>query len=113
MAEFLTFAGLPGIGGTDISHVERIEGYLAHKWGQESSLPVSHTYKNSAPKQNSLLVESNARVSIDSSNIDRIALWKNHRQTSGNMAFNTYNKDVNNRPTSGLMYPRVRTRRRG
>ena len=28
-------------------------------------------------------------------------------------AFNTYNKDVNSRPTSGLMYPRVRTRRRG
>jgi hypothetical protein len=40
-------------------------------------------------------------------------LWKNHRATSGNMAFNTYNKDVNTRPTSGLMYPRVRTRRRG
>ena len=29
------------------------------------------------------------------------------------MAFNTYNKDVNTRPTTGLMYPRVRTRRRG
>ena len=26
------------------------------------------------------------------------------------MAFNTYNKDVNDRPTSGLMYPRRRTR---
>lgn len=49
MAEFLTFAGLPGTGGTDISHVERIEGYLAHKWGQESSLPSDHPYKTSAP----------------------------------------------------------------
>ncbi len=53
------------------------------------------------------------RVSLDGSDIDRIALWKNHRATSGNMAFNTYNKDVNTRPTSGVMYPRTRTRRRG
>jgi hypothetical protein len=113
MAEFLTFAGLPGTGGTDVSHVERIEGYLAHKWGQASSLPVSHPYYSSAPLQNGILVDSNTRVSVDGSDIDRIVLWKNHRQTSGNMAFNTYNKDVNNRPTSGLMYPRVRTRRRG
>ena len=113
MAEFLTFAGLPGTGGTDVSHVERIEGYLAHKWGQESSLPVGHPYKSSAPLQNGILVNSDTRVSIDGSDIDRIALWKNHRATSGNMAFNTYNKDVNDRPTSGLMYPRVRTRRRG
>ena len=58
-------------------------------------------------------VDVSTRVSTDGSNIDRIALWKNHRATSGNMAFNTYNKDVNSRPTSGLMYPRTRTRRRG
>ena len=58
-------------------------------------------------------VDVNTRVSTDGSNIDRIALWKNHRQTSGNMSFNTYNKDVNTRPTSGLMYPRTKTRRRG
>ena len=56
---------------------------------------------------------TDTRVSLDGSDIDRIALWKNHRATSGNMAFNTYNKDVNTRPTSGLMYPRTRTRRRG
>jgi hypothetical protein len=58
-------------------------------------------------------VDVSTRVSTDGANIDRIALWKNHRATSGNIAFNTYNKDVNDRPTSGLMYPRVRTRRRG
>jgi subtilisin family serine protease len=58
-------------------------------------------------------VDVSTRVSTDGANIDRIALWKNHRATSGNMAFNTYNKDVNTRPTSGLMYPRTRTRRRG
>jgi hypothetical protein len=58
-------------------------------------------------------VDVSTRVSTDGSNIDRIALWKNHRATSGNIAFNTYNKDVNTRPTSGLMYPRVRARRRG
>jgi hypothetical protein len=113
MAEFLTFAGLPGTGGTDVSHVERIEGYLAHKWAQTGSLPADHAYKSTAPKQDAVLVPTDTKVSLDGSDIDRIALWKNHRQTSGNMAFNTYNKDVNDRPTSGLMYPRVRTRRRG
>jgi hypothetical protein len=113
LAEFLTFAGLPGTGGTDVSHVERIEGYLAHKWAQTGSLPSDHPYKSSAPKQNSLLVDTDTKVSLDGSDIDRIVLWKNHRQTSGNMTFNTYNKDVNSRPTTGLMYPRVRTRRRG
>jgi len=56
---------------------------------------------------------TDTRVSLDGSDIDRIALWKNHRATAGNMAFNTYNKDVNDRPTSGVMYPRTRTRRRG
>ena len=28
---------------------QRIEGYLAHKWGLESELPGSHPYKNNAP----------------------------------------------------------------
>ena len=28
---------------------EKIEGYLAHKWGTVGELPVSHPYKNSAP----------------------------------------------------------------
>ena len=113
MAEFLTFAGLPGTGSTDVSHVERIEGYLAHKWAQTGSLPSDHPYKSSAPKQDPILVNTNTKVSLDGSDIDRIVLWKNHRQTSGNIAFNTYNKDVNTRPTTGVIYPRTRIRRRG
>ena len=28
---------------------QRLEGYLAHKWGVESKLPSNHPYKNSAP----------------------------------------------------------------
>jgi len=31
---------------TDDTMVEKIEGYLAHKWGQESSLDAGHTYKD-------------------------------------------------------------------
>jgi len=31
------------------SNVEKIEGYLAHKWNLESELPSSHTYKNNPP----------------------------------------------------------------
>jgi len=28
---------------------QRIEGYLAHKWGLEANLPAGHPYKNVAP----------------------------------------------------------------
>ena len=49
MAEFFHVAGIPGNGGTDISDVEKAEGYLAHKWGLTSILDSGHPYKNSAP----------------------------------------------------------------
>lgn len=49
MGEFFTVAGLPGTGGTDISSIEKAEGYLAHKWGRTSALPSDHPYKTSAP----------------------------------------------------------------
>ena len=49
MAEFFCVADVPGTGGTDISEFEKAEGYLAHKWGLTSNLPVSHPYKSSAP----------------------------------------------------------------
>lgn len=31
-------------------HRQRIEGYLAHKWGLEANLPSDHPYKDAAPK---------------------------------------------------------------
>ena len=49
MAEFFSVANIPGTGGTDITDVEKAEGYLAHKWGLTSNLPVSHPYKSVAP----------------------------------------------------------------
>ena len=49
MAEFFAVADLPGTGGTDLSTIEKAEGYLAHKWGRASALPSDHPYKNSAP----------------------------------------------------------------
>ena len=48
-AEFFVVADVPGTGGTDISTLEKAEGYLAHKWGRTSALPNSHPYKTSAP----------------------------------------------------------------
>ena len=38
---------------SDLSTIDRekVEGYLAHKWGLTSSLPSSHTYKSTAPTQ--------------------------------------------------------------
>jgi hypothetical protein len=49
MAEFFTVASVPGTGGTDITDVQKAEGYLAHKWGLEGNLPSDHPYKSSAP----------------------------------------------------------------
>ena len=49
LAEFFSIADIPGTSGTDLSDLEKGEGYLAWKWGLESLLPVSHPYKNSAP----------------------------------------------------------------
>ena len=47
--EFMSVKGLPGTGGTDMTYIEQAEGYVAHKWGAASLLPVSHPYKSSAP----------------------------------------------------------------
>ena len=49
LAEFFAVAGIPGSGSTDISDIEKAEGYLAHKWGLEGNLPDDHPYKNLAP----------------------------------------------------------------
>lgn len=49
MAEYFHVAGIPGTGGTDITDVQKAEGYLAHKWGLEGNLPSGHPYKSSAP----------------------------------------------------------------
>lgn len=49
MGELFFINGMPGTSGTDISHFEKAEGYLAHKWGLTGSLPSSHPYKSTAP----------------------------------------------------------------
>ena len=49
LAEFFAVADIPGTSGTDISTLEKGEGYLAWKWGLVSLLPSNHPYKNSAP----------------------------------------------------------------
>lgn len=35
--------------GNDTSVIQKVEGYLAHKWNISSSLPSGHPYKSSAP----------------------------------------------------------------
>ena len=49
MFEFMVSQGQPGIGSGNKMYIEQAEGYLAHKWGLTSNLPVSHPYKNTAP----------------------------------------------------------------
>lgn len=48
-AEFFAVADFPGTGGTDISTLQKAEGYLAHKWGLTGALPSSHPYKINEP----------------------------------------------------------------
>ena len=47
--EFMVSQGQPGFGSGNKYYIEQAEGYLAHKWGLTSNLPVSHPYKNTAP----------------------------------------------------------------
>jgi len=49
IAELMTFAAPPGTGGTDMSDVEKLEGYLAHKWSVSNLLPNAHPYKYTGP----------------------------------------------------------------
>ena len=49
MFEFMVAQTQPGTGGGDKTYIEQAEGYLAHKWGMTSLLPVSHPYKSTAP----------------------------------------------------------------
>jgi hypothetical protein len=55
---------------------------------------------------NAIGVDVDTRVSIDNSDIDRIAYWKNHKNVVGYTANNTYG--LNGRPASGAVYPRVK-----
>ena len=49
LAEFIAYAAIPGRSGTDLTELEKAEGYLAWKWGLVNNLPSSHPYKNSPP----------------------------------------------------------------
>jgi hypothetical protein len=49
LGEFFAVANIPDTSGTDLTHLIKAEGYLAHKWGLTGSLPSSHPYKTSAP----------------------------------------------------------------
>jgi len=51
MAEFFAVADIPGVSGTDLTDLEKAEGYLACKWGLQSSLPSGHPYKTNCPTQ--------------------------------------------------------------
>ena len=47
IGELLCFA--KGSGTFSNADLEKVEGYLAHKWGLSLNLPVGHPYKNDAP----------------------------------------------------------------
>lgn len=48
----------------DISDRQKLEGYLAHKWGLSGSLPANHPYKDAAPTTGD---PSAATLTVDSS----------------------------------------------
>ena len=63
-AEALIFSSV------DSTVIEKMEGYLMHKWGLAANLPSSHTYKSSAP------------ASIAWSDVQSFTTSKYHRPTS-------------------------------
>lgn len=48
-AEFISAKSTPGKTSSDIAYLEMVEGYMAHRWGIQTSLPVSHTYRYNPP----------------------------------------------------------------
>ena len=49
LAEFFAVADIPGTSGTDLTDLEKGEGYLAWKWGLVGLLPPGHPYKDNPP----------------------------------------------------------------
>lgn len=56
---------------------EKIEGYLAHKWGLEYALPVGHLYKNSPPIVGAL-VAVNGKATTQAGNAAGIVSLHDH-----------------------------------
>ena len=79
----------------DLATIQKVEGYLAHKWNLTDNLPASHPYKTNAPETSSSVNMTNAfsaiwdttKTSAGSSNSTTIAL---PLESSG-----TYNFNVN------------------
>jgi len=49
--------------GLDEANRQKIEGYLAHKWGLAANLPVDHPYKDAAPTKTSATASLDGTVS--------------------------------------------------
>ncbi|MES2982476.1 MAG: IPT/TIG domain-containing protein [Verrucomicrobiota bacterium] len=50
-------------GTVSVSNRQKLEGYLAHKWGLAASLPIGHPHKAAAPVGRSAMVNLDATVS--------------------------------------------------
>jgi hypothetical protein len=72
--EIVAFA--PAITGLDL---QKIEGYLAWKWGLQDSLPSGHTYKSAAPTISGTSIVSYSTHSIDTNYNYQLAATNNIR----------------------------------
>lgn len=59
---------------------EKLEGYLAHKWGSEGLLPASHPYKSAPPTQSPAVVwtpsslDNNLKLWLDASDLSTLTV---------------------------------------
>ena len=58
------------------SEEQKVEGYLAHKWGATASLDTNHPYKNVAPIfDNKPLIRDISEISNSHNNISGMEVW--------------------------------------
>ncbi|MFU8892127.1 MAG: InlB B-repeat-containing protein [Luteolibacter sp.] len=61
-------------GNEDAATEQKIEGYLAHKWGLAASLPAGHLYKSESPN-NASAIASLAGAASDADGDDLVTTW--------------------------------------
>ena len=99
IGELMTFAAPPGTGGTDMSEVEKLEGYLAHKWGLSNLLPTAHPYKYSFP-----IADNSGGGGSSSPETFMGVEWDSTSGATGDI-YGAYNTGTNTGTSKGIGFP--------
>lgn len=89
---------------------QRIEGYLAHKWGLAADLPVGHPYKNAPPTvewnpadiSTSLWLDAADPTTITFNVSDQVSVWNDKSGTNRNATVNRNPLPIDSDFSNGL-----------